>query len=395
MKISSISGIYNAKPFAFKGTIVQDSARAYYGYPTTHLNAALQTGRRYEKTLGSYHTDQKYKIYYADPLEKVSETIKDNVDYVFYDDEPIFPSIEKEVSKRYFFERQPFQTDYADMMDKYRAYFYRMEMSDSKQAQHYENLLKSDINVEDSKEKLDYFRARISDAKYNQETAANCVNIHREALEKIYKKDEIYDRIDYFTKCIEAREKDIPMVDHELKQRTQLDNILKTKIDNLNIRKTAYEKIKTASTKDIEESKKAANFAENAIKYNKEHSNYGNLLICSDVLNADSYTEEYKTAGSYLERDIPANVKENEIIDKNLKSILENIEKYTKLKNENKIILDNFADYKLKIPKILNKYRKELAENEIAYEKIKGELIPYFDKLKNYFNSRGLKMVKY
>ena len=395
MKVVSINGINNAKNFAFKGMLVEETSRSY-GYPETHLNAALKTGRRYEKTLGSYHTDEKYKIYYADPLEKVSDAIKDQVDYVFYDDEPRFPDIEKEVSTRYFYEPKPFQENYGDSMNEYRKYFYRMEMSDAKHANHYENLLRSDIDINDSKEKLDYYRARIADAKYNQETAAGCMDIYGEASEKIGQKDNIYRRICDLKGAISAHEADIPLVDKELEQRTELENILKTKISNLKSRENAYKKIQTALTKADKENKAGVYIAERAAEHNYEQSkrSFG-LFNCSDVIESSPYAEEYDKAGSLLKVSTHLDQEEKNIIDKQLNIVSKKLSDYLALEKENKTILDKITEYKEKLPSILDTYKKELAEKSIAYDRVKGELMQYFDALKNYFYSRGLKNVKY
>ena len=48
-------------------------------------------GANIEETIGKTHDKQTYRIYIADPKEKVSDTIKQNHDYIVYDVEPAFP----------------------------------------------------------------------------------------------------------------------------------------------------------------------------------------------------------------------------------------------------------------------------------------------------------------
>ena len=48
-----------------------------------------------EETIGKLHDNQTYKIYIADPMEVVQNSIRHSHDYIVYDREPSFPDIKK------------------------------------------------------------------------------------------------------------------------------------------------------------------------------------------------------------------------------------------------------------------------------------------------------------
>lgn len=382
----------------FKGHVVED--HSLHGYPETHLNAAKNTNKRYEKTLGTFHTDAKNKIYYADPLEKIDDALREKVDYIFYDDEPRFPLINEEVSKAYFFEPEPFGAkylrDYKQEMEKYKQYFYRMEMADSKHAGHYYNKLMNNTDVCDSKEKLDYYSARIADAKYNQETAGICMNIMDEANGKIdYKNDLVKDirNLDY---QIKGRYNDITDTDKEIENRTRLNSILEKRLENLKSRLNSYNdmvKNLDAAQQDIEVgldfTKEIADTHKKTLPHVVEYNAY------KEFLTLPMAEDGYRIANQSLNIDKTNEKKEISFINSQLKFIKSSIEKYTAQYDENKAILKKASDYKMDLPKVIAQMESELKQKTAEFEKVKAELIPYFDKLKNYFYSRGLRQVKY
>ena len=178
MRISPIKSSTNFSKPAFKGYIVEDKSPYLFEEPVTHRTAATYTGRRIEKTLGGFHNNITGKIYYTDPLEKVNDNLREMVDYVVYDEEPKFPDINHEVSKLYF----GTDGDKWGMERRFKAskdYFYRLEMADSKTVGEYEQKVWNNIDKENSRRNAEYFKAHVNDAKYNQETIANCEAIFK------------------------------------------------------------------------------------------------------------------------------------------------------------------------------------------------------------------------
>lgn len=388
---------YTVKP-VFRGYVVNDNSP--YGYPQTHLSAAKYTNKRYEKTLGTFHADAKNKIYYADPLEKIDDALREKVDYIFYDDEPRFPLINEEVSKAYFFAPEPFGAkyirDYKQEMEEYKQYFYRMEMADSKFAGLYYNNLMNHIDAQDSKEKLDYYNARIADAKYNQETAGVCMNIMDEANGKIDYKNKLIRDIDNLDYKIKGRYEDINQTDNEIKNRTKLNSILETRLENLKTRLNSYSNMVKKLESAQQDIAVGIDFTkETADNHSKKFPHLEEYNAYKEFLTIPMAEEGYRTAYQSLNIDNTNEKKEISFINSQIKFIKSSIEKYTAQYDENKAILKKASDYKMDLPKVIARMKAELEEKTAELEKVKADLIPYFDKLKNYFYSRGLRQVKY
>lgn len=391
MKILPINR-QNMKP-VFSGYYIEDKG-------VTHINAGFRTGKRYEKTINVYHSDPKNKIYYADPLEKIDDKLRESVDYIFYDDEPAFPEVEKDISTAYFYKPGPlksYRLDYfKEAINNYKQYFYRMEMADSKSIDKYLDKLCNNVDVNDSNEKIDYYRARIADAKYNQETAARCIDIMNEATNKINYMDEIGLRIGSLNFQIQDRTKDVEKANIELNNRVELDSILKTKLDNLKERQKNYSNQFNLLNAAKTETEKGIKFTENTLSYNKEHlPHYKSSFSYTEFLALPQAADGYNAAKKELESERKNEDKEIVFIKSQLENVEKRIEKYTAQFNENKIFVKKISDYKIELPKILESLQKELKQKTDEYYKVQAELIPYFDKLKNYFYSRGLKQVKY
>ena len=53
--------------------------------------------------------------------------------------------------------------------------------------------------------------------------------------------------------------------------------------------------------------------------------------------------------------------------------------------------MKKISDYIKALPKLIAERNNDLVKNTQEFEKVKADLIPYFDKLKNYFYSRVLR----
>ena len=140
MKISPISSTLS-KP-NFKGQFAYN-----YNESTLKNNKLWQKNSSVEQTLGAYHVNKTSQAYFADPMEPISDAIKERADYIVYDNEPAYPEID-EVSKNYFGTQR---VDYNEDYKAIRNYYYRREMGGF---------------------------ADIADAKYQQWQADACIQMY-------------------------------------------------------------------------------------------------------------------------------------------------------------------------------------------------------------------------
>ena len=155
MKVSPIN--YSTKNTAFSGHYVKT-----YNPLTLEQTDYWHKNSTVEKTLDSYHTNQSNYAYFAEPLEPVSDLIKERVDYVVYDNEPAYPDID-EVSTNYF---GRLRKNFKEMFEEVRLYFYRREMGGF-------------ANVEEAKDK--------------QREAAECTRMYDAAGDLRYQKERAED----------------------------------------------------------------------------------------------------------------------------------------------------------------------------------------------------------
>lgn len=393
MNILPIKGSTNFTKTSFKGYMVEDSK-----YGTTHLSEARRTGRREEKTVGNYHKDNgdRIKIYYADPLEYITDEIREKADYIFYDDEPAFPDIERQASKLYFF--PPNDYDYSkykflEELDKFKSYFYRLEQADRKTVGKYEQMAWSGINSEDSRAKADYFKAHVADAQYNQETAHLCKEKFNEAGMLIDHKNELYRNMEQIKNQLENRTNDYNAAKNEIKQRSELNEILKTKIASLEGKKEAYEKINeslesTKSTNEIglKSTKEAYNY--NAEHYPSEHYTY------LEILSKQQSVETYANVNKNLNNSVQKEEKEASVTAALLENVTKDIDTYKQQLKENTICLKKIESYFKELPEIIKNLNTKLAQKTEQFNVAKGKLMPYFDNLKNVLYTRGIKVIR-
>ena len=145
-----------------------------------------------EKTLGAFRATPAKTVYWADPLENVSDRIKSEHDYVVYDHEPSYPKVNEEVSKRYFAdERHDFGEDFAHVRD----YYYRLQMADDR----------------------NFDRWRIPADQYQQWQAAECLNIYQQAEPLLKEKDSQHDTIKSLATRLEGLPQEIEENDKKLR----------------------------------------------------------------------------------------------------------------------------------------------------------------------------------
>ena len=85
---------------------------------------------------------------------------------------------------------------------------------------------------------------------------------------------------------------------------------------------------------------------------------------------------------------------EKNVIIENIEKLTKSISEFTERTEKNQAYIKKISDYIKALPQIIADKNKDLANHNQQFEKVKADLIPYFDKLKNYFYSRGLRTIR-
>ena len=119
-----------------------------------------------ERTIDSFHTRSTDLIYYAAPLEDVSDRERVNADYIVYDLEPKMPKVEGEVSENYFGTQR---INYGLEYYKVQSYFYRLEMETQGKVDDIRRRMYAGIAVDNGQNLLHEYEERIAYCKKNAE----------------------------------------------------------------------------------------------------------------------------------------------------------------------------------------------------------------------------------
>lgn len=149
----------NISPINFKGQYVYN-----YNESTLKNNPLWHKNSSSEATLGSYHINKTNMAYFADPMEPISDKIKEKADFVVYDNEPAYPAIE-DVKQNYL---GTLRKNFKDFFEDMRLYFYRREQGGF---------------------------ASKPEAQYKQWEAAECTRMYDAAGDLRYKKETAEDEI--------------------------------------------------------------------------------------------------------------------------------------------------------------------------------------------------------
>ena len=297
-----------------------------YAYPNSTV----------EKTLDTFHSKPTGAVYYADPLESISDKLREQVDYVVYDNEPEYPKVNGEVSENYFGTKR---INYGKKYGEIRDYYYRLEMADAREAEKYKRNILAGIDVENSKEKMDYYNDRIAKSKYQQWQAAECINIYEKGNSLRAKKESLEDSIRYFENEIQRNEEELPKKKAALKEASEKSAEEQAVYDLLELKRKYVNKA-VALNKRLAEK----NPASQAV-YQEELENINNMLYALK-------NDEGKQRVAIL----------------SLKEKIENCKKF----------ISSF-------PRRIATLRKKIKANETQIEEVKAKLIPIFDELKNFY----------
>lgn len=165
--------------------------------PFFTVNKDYHPNSSVEKTLDVYHNNKTGKIYYADPMEPVSDETKNNADYIVYDNEPAYPDVNNEISKNYFGTER---VNYRTQFERIRDYFYRREQGGW---------------------------ADKAEAQYQQWQAAECIRLYDEAGDLRYRKETLEDKIKNLNDKIKQTENSINLTNDLIAQKKAELNALK------------------------------------------------------------------------------------------------------------------------------------------------------------------------
>lgn len=293
-----------------------------------------------EKTLNTYHAYPTREVYYADPEEVVTTAIKEQADYIVYDNKPPYPVAEGYISENYFGKlRHNFVKDF----DEVRNYHYRLEMADAKTADKYRRNILANVDVNNSKEKFDYYNHRIGESKENQRLAQACIDIYNEAGDLRYKKERAEDEVANLNYQIAELNKKIDKEERNIKVETAIlgEREKESALADLNLKD--YKKINTRNEK-LKEIK-------NAIPKNEENEYHLDVLL----EDATKLSEKLNT----IKKDLRDSIYKSKV-------------------------------FLAQAPEKMKELMAKKAAKEASIEEIKGKLIPLFDKLKNHYNVHNL-----
>lgn len=201
----------NISPISFKGQFVYN-----YNESTLKNHPQWQKNSSVEDTLGSYHVNKTARAYFADPMEPVTDKIKESVDFVVYDNEPAYPAID-DVKQNYL---GTLRKNFRDFFEDVRLYFYRREMGGF---------------------------ASKPEAQYKQWEAAECTRMYDEAGDLRYRKETTEDDI----KKLETKKANltagIKTAQEELTSQNTNKSLVEKHIENLSKMKKPYEELITVS----------------------------------------------------------------------------------------------------------------------------------------------------
>lgn len=275
MKISPIS-ITNFSKMSFKGQEVYysryEGANSLKNSPYWHKNSSI------DKMLGSYHSNQTWKAYYADPLEPIDDVIRDRVDYIIYDNEPSYPRIE-DVETNYLGKNR---TNYRNDFEEVRNYYYRREMAG---------------------------HANKSEAQYQQWQAAECTGFYDRAGNARFRKEKLEDGIENINRAIQEKEKENLELIASAGKSEDEKKLLEMKQKNYQAKNEKYSELDKLAKETIDRDKQEINFIASQIENIKN-----NIRKCQDKIKICS--ENIK----YCQKKIASNRKDIEILNRDKKT---------------------------------------------------------------------------
>lgn len=183
MKIIPIKNSANIANFKGKMDIYDRERPFVIAHPDYHPDSTM------EKFLGKYHDNRTGKIYFADPMEPITDEIKKEADYIVYDNEPAYPDVNEEISKNYFGSER---VNYKAQFENIKNYYHRRELAGW---------------------------ADKAEAQYQQWQASECIRLYDKAGGLRYDKECLEDKINNIHAKIAQYENSIELTTDLIKQK--------------------------------------------------------------------------------------------------------------------------------------------------------------------------------
>jgi hypothetical protein len=360
---------------------------AFYGRTVSYRSSAGSDGIKMlqgfypdstiEKTLGVSHKVPRNSVYFADPMEFVSNDMKYNVDYVVYDNEPAYPAIE-DIGKNYLDKNR---TNYREKFERVRDYFYRREMGG---------------------------HANSNEAKYQQWQAAECIRLYDKAGDLRYKKETAEDELKDIQKEKLSICAGIANTRRELDAQMQLKCSVELHLKNLEkireqgifddlfkLRAMTNEKVlysvADARVKDALHKKQMREALENTAYYNEGIEAYP-----YDKIKWGKYTDTVRVYASIKEQMEKAYCIGPQIGNncRHKTCINETIKAFEGILADNATLIDEMTSYIDELSGKINSFDEKVIQKESFIESCKEKLAPLFEELKAYYLKQGIKAVK-
>lgn len=340
----------------------------YYGRHTIKDHADWHPASSMEKALDAFHKNPTNKVYFASPMEPITDNIREAADYIVYDNEPKYPDID-EVGLNYF------------------------------------NRLRVDFN-KDFKELKDYYDRRefagfsnSAEARQNAEKAQKCIDLYNNGGHLRYVKEQAEDKIVNLEKENSDIAAGIEAAQGELSKQQDMQVSIKKHIDNLEqIKKPYSDVIKNAKATSTNEKAmyEAAKTRLASLAYNsKTQEHYAPNAKTNPFV---SYSAN-KTSATYNE--ISKTEEKSFKITDAKESAEKEIQKIEETKNNFESVkagcIKTIRDINANIDALKKRYAantKEISEKFALIEDCKAKLIPIFDELKYFYANNKIKGVK-
>ena len=346
------------------------SYRTYVGKEDLKNNSFWHKNSGVEDSIGTYHNNLTGKVYFADPMEKVGDRIKESVDYVVYDNEPSYPDVNKEVGENYFGRlRKDFKQDFEEV----RQYYYRREMGGF---------------------------ADVAEAKYQQAQAAHCSALYDKAGDLRYRKETAEDEIDKLSQQKQYVQEGLKSSKQELAKEEKLLAGIDTNIENLKKVQSKY----VALGKSLQNGTQAEadlnslahkHFTQNEYE-DSAYYNEGRAAYPYDKGPYNKYEEEVRPYNK-VKKTSSKGFKFNEALLGVNNSIDKIKTTIAGLQESKKVTISTMDEIKSYIAQLNQKSKSidlEIAGKQTMINDIKAKLIPLFDELKNFYATQGIKVIK-
>ena len=358
---------------SFSGRSVQSKTLSYDSIkrmPEYHPSSLI------EATIGWNHKVPREKVYFADPMEPISEDLKRSVDYVVYDNEPEYPEIE-DVRKNYL---EHNRTNYRKKFEEIREYFYRREMGGF---------------------------ANVEEAKNEQRKAAECTGFYDRAGDLRYKKETTEDEISKLSAKRNAIQEGINSTLKEVEAQKKLKISIDTHIDNLEKLKKPYKDIIQLVESGIKNENEMYETAEKRILSNKTNQEYleqlkntayyyeGESASHGDTIPSyEAYANTTATYDSINNLKNTARITEKSVAQKQIKSINAAITSFKKIQKDCGNVIKDMQAYIAGLRIQSGKIDGQIMIKNSFIDDCKSKLETHFEQLKKFYIDNGIKIAK-